>query len=596
VTPKMASAASTRITSRWAFSTPDEGLTVEARTSAVAALATELRLPVAAVQVLWKRGFRDAVSAGKFLNPRIEDLHDPFLLRDMDRAVARIEAAAAQGEPIEIHGDYDVDGVTSTVILKKALELIGVDAAWHIPHRLNDGYGMQVASVEEAAQRGVRLIVSVDNGIRATAAIARGLELGVETIVTDHHLPENDLPPAVAIVNPNRTDCGYPNPNLCGAGVVFKLAHAILSRAGWTERKLYRVLESFLKLVAIATIADIVPLTGENRIIVKYGLAGLGDARNHGLKALLTAAGFKDRVPDAGEVGFRIAPAINASGRMDSAGQAVRMFLTNDPAEAATIAQELFALNQERQTAERAVASAIFAQCAETPVTDTDAALVFWGEGWHRGVVGIVASRVVGRFHRPAIVLGVENGVAQGSGRSIEAFHLLDALESMRDLFTRFGGHAHAAGLTLPSGSLEAFRERLRAYAAGSLSAEDMRPVVKIDAVLQLPELSDALWLALEQIGPFGMDNRCPLFAVMGVQLASPPQVWKDKHLKVAVKQGTRTVAMKAWNMAEKAQEIGAMGLIDIAFEIERGWYGGWSLTAREFRAHEGQHQAISPQ
>lgn len=580
MTPKMASAASTLITSRWVFPALDDG-----DFAAITALASELRLPVPAVHILWNRGFRDVQSAGKFLDPRMEDLHDPFLLRDMDRAVARIETAIANRESIEIHGDYDVDGVTSTVILKKALELIGTEAAWHIPHRLNDGYGMQTASVEEAASRGVRLIISVDNGIRAGAAIARGLELGVDTIVTDHHLPEDELPPAVAIINPNRADCSYPNPNLCGAGVAFKLAHAILSRAGWAERKLYRVLESLLKLVAIATIADIVPLTGENRIIVKHGLAGLGDARNHGLRALLAAAGFKDRIPDAGEVGFRIAPAINASGRMDSAGQAVRMFLTTDPDEAAAIAQELFALNQERQAAERAVVNAIFAQCAETPVSDTDAALVFWGEGWHRGVVGIVASRVVNRFHRPAIVLGVENGVAQGSGRSIEAFHLLDALESMRELFTRFGGHAHAAGLTLPSDSLEAFRERFRVYAVGTLTPEDMRPVVKIDAVLRFADLNDALWLALEQLGPFGMDNRCPLFAVLGAQLAGPPQVWKEKHLKVAVKQGTRTVTMKAWNMADKAEEIGAMGLMDIAFEIERGWSSSWSLTAREFRA-----------
>jgi single-stranded-DNA-specific exonuclease len=264
VTPKMASAAFTRTTSRWIFPKADADSVL-----AIAALADELRLPAAAVRILWKRGFRDAVSAGRFLNPRMEDLHDPFLLRDMDRAVARIETAIAQGERIEIHGDYDVDGVTSTVVLKKALELIGVSAEWHIPHRLHDGYGMQAASVEEAAGRGVRLIISVDNGIRATAAIARGRELGVDTIVTDHHLPESgDLPPAVAIVNPNRDDCSYPNANLCGAGVAFKLAHAILSRAGWPERRLYRVLESFLKLVAIATVADMVPLTGENRIIV----------------------------------------------------------------------------------------------------------------------------------------------------------------------------------------------------------------------------------------------------------------------------------------------------------------------------------------
>jgi single-stranded-DNA-specific exonuclease len=565
--------------SPWKFPQPD--------LEAVAALAAQLRLPPAVAQILIARGFGDRVSAEKFLDPQLDDLHDPFLLRDMDRAVARIEAAIARGERIEIHGDYDVDGVTSTVIVKKALELIGADAGWHIPHRLHDGYGMQAAAVEEAAARGVKLIVSVDNGIRAAAAIARGVELGVDTVVTDHHLPETDLPPAVAVVNPNRADCSYPNPNLCGAGVAFKLTHAILSRAGWTREKLHRILESFLKLVAIATIADIVPLTGENRIIVKHGLSGLDNIRNPGLRALLAAAGFQNRAPDAGEVAFRIAPAINASGRMDTAGHAVRMFLTKDVEEAGAIAQELFALNQERQAAERAVVNEIFAQCTETPLSDADAAVVFWGEGWHRGVAGIVASRVVHKFHRPAIVLGVENGVAHGSGRSIEEFHLLDALESMRELFTRFGGHAHAAGLSLPAESLETFRERLRAYAAARLTPEDLRPVVEIDATIRLADLGDALWLALEEMAPFGMDNRAPIFAVQGAALAGAPMVWKDRHLKLAVKQGTRTVSMKAWNMADRVEEIGAMQSLDIAFEIERGWQGGWELTAREFRAAE---------
>lgn len=503
----------------------------------------------------------------------------------MDRAVERVRAAITRREPIEIHGDYDVDGVTSTVILKKALELAGAESGWHIPHRLHDGYGMQPAAVEEAAQRGARLIISVDNGIRAGAAIARANELGVDVIVTDHHLPEAELPPALAVINPNRTDCAYPNPNLCGAGVAFKLAHAILAGAGWPEAKLWRVVESFLKLVAIATVADIVPLTGENRVIVKHGLEGLRDVRNPGLRALLKAAGFADRVPDAGEVGFRIAPAINASGRMDSAGQAVRMFLTNDADEAERIARELFAWNQERQAAERSIVQEIFERCVATPVTDNDAALVLWGERWHRGVVGIVASRVVERFHRPAIVLGVENGVAQGSGRSIEAFHLLDALESMRDLFTKFGGHAHAAGLTLPESSLDTFRERLRAWAAERLTAEDMRPVVDIDAVIELPEINDALWQALEKIAPFGMGNRRPLFAARGVQLAGPPQIWKEKHLRLAARQGGRTVMMKGWGLSDLAEELREVREVDIAFEIERDWFGGWGLTARACRA-----------
>ncbi len=555
--------------------------------SAINALAHELNLPGAAATILWIRGYRDAATAHSFLNPRLEDLHDPFLLRDMDRAVDRIRTALARHETIEIHGDYDVDGVVSTVILKKALEMAGGQPAWHIPHRLLDGYGMQAASVDEAALRGVRVIISVDNGIRAVAAIERARELGIDVIVTDHHLPETELPPALAIVNPSRRDCSYPNPNLCGAGVALKLAHAILAGLGWPPAKLYRVIESFLKLVAIATVADIVPLTGENRIIVKHGLNGLGDVRNPGLRALLDAAGFRDRIPNATEVGFRIAPAINASGRMDDAAQAVRMFLTTDPDEAARIAQELFALNQQRQTAERAIVHEIFERCVAAPVSDSEAALIFWGEGWHRGVVGIVASRVMQRYHRPAIVMGVENGVAQGSGRSIEAFHLLDALESMRDLFTRFGGHAHAAGLTLPAPSLEAFRHRLQAYARERLTPEDMRPVVAVDAVLDLREVNEDLWSALEQIAPFGMDNPRPLFAVRSAQLAGPPQLWKEKHLKIAVRQSGRTVILKGFGMGARAEEWKALSSIDVAFEIERDWYGGLGLIARDCRACE---------
>lgn len=543
-------------------------------------------MPVAAARIIWTRGYRTPDAATHFLNPRLEDLHDPFLLRDMDRAVERIRAAIASGERIEIHGDYDVDGVTSTVVLKKAIEMAGGAADWHIPHRLHDGYGMQPAAVEEAASRGARLIVSVDNGIRARAAIERAGELGVDVIVTDHHLPESSLPPALAVINPNREDCGYPNKNLCGAGVAFKLAHAILSRAGWADARLFRTLESFLKLVAIATVADIVPLTGENRVIVKHGLGGLRDVRNPGLRALLDAAGFRDKVPTATEVAFRIAPAINASGRMDSAGQAVRMFVTADADEAKAIATELFTLNQERQAAERAIVHEILERCLATPVTDREAALVFWGEGWHRGVVGIVASRVMQRYHRPAIVLGVEDGVAQGSGRSISQFHLLDALESMRELFTKFGGHAHAAGLSLPSESLEVFRDRLQAWASARLTLEDLRPLVEIDAVLDLADVNEELWRALEQIGPFGMDNACPLFGLRGAVMSGPAQVWKERHLKLAVKHGARSMVLKAFGKADRAGELAAGQAVDVAFEVERDWFfGGLGLLARDWRA-----------
>jgi single-stranded-DNA-specific exonuclease len=538
-------------------------------------------------RILVQRGFADPAAASAFLRPSLADLHDPFLLRDMDRAAARIRTAISRGERIEIHGDYDVDGVTSTVVLMKALELAGAPSGWHIPHRLHDGYGMHPGAIDAAAARGIALIISVDNGIRAEAAIARANELAIDVIVTDHHLPEAALPPALAVINPNRPDCTYPNKNLCGAGVAFKLAHAVLAQAGWPDTRLNRVLESFLKLVAIATVADIVPLTGENRVIARHGLSGLRDVRNPGLRALLRVAGFAGRAPDAGEVGFRIAPAINASGRMDTAAHAVRMFLTDDEDEAERIARELFLLNQDRQAAERAIVNEIFARCVETPVTGRDAALVLWGDRWHRGVVGIVASRVVERFHRPVIVLGVENGVAHGSGRSIENFHLLEALEGMRELFTKFGGHAHAAGLTLPESSLDIFRERLCAWAAARLTPDDMRPIVAIDSMLDFADINDSLWSALEQLAPFGMGNQRPLFGARGVQLAGPPQIWKDKHIKLAARQGARTLMMKGWGQSELCDELRDVRHVDIAFEIERDFLGGWGLTLRACRAAE---------
>ncbi|MCU1327801.1 MAG: single-stranded-DNA-specific exonuclease RecJ [Bryobacterales bacterium] len=578
-----------RPTSRWVFPDPDP--------PELFPFAEDLKLPLAAARLLWRRGYRDVDAASHFLEPKIADMHDPFLLRDMGAAVDRIRRAISGGERMDIHGDYDVDGVTSTVVLLKALEMAGGTVGWHIPHRLHDGYGMQPAAVDEAASRGVKLIISVDNGIRAAAALARARELGIDVVVTDHHLPETELPPAVAIVNPNRLDCSYPNPNLCGAGVTLKLAHAVLAGLGWPEAKLYRILESFLKLVAIATVADIVPLTGENRIIVRHGLAGLSDARNPGLKALLENSGFGNRVPNATEVGFRIAPAINASGRMDSAGQAVRLFLTSDPAEADRIAKELFALNTERQAAERAIVNEILDRCLATPVVDSQRALIFWGEGWHRGVVGIVASRVMQRYHRPAIVLGVENGVAQGSGRSTDAFHLLDALESMRELFHKFGGHAHAAGLTLGEAQLDEFKLRLCDYAGSRLSAEDMMPVVQVDGVLEPSEADERLLFALEKIAPFGMHNPRPIFAFRSAGLSGPAQPWKERHLKIMARKGGRNLLLKAFGMGDQAEAINEAGIIDVTFELERDWYGGVGLLARDWRCaavHAPSSQAQS--
>src|SRR3954447_3410128 len=414
----------------------------------VSSLAAALGIGTPAAKVLVNRGFVDAEPAGRFLHPSFEELHDPLLMRDMPAALQRLERAVRGGEKILIYGDYDVDGTTSVVVLTKAIEMAGGAAGYHIPHPLKDGYGMRPEVVEAAAEQGVRLIVSVDTGIRASEVVKRANELAIDVIVTDHHLPEAELPPAVAVLNPNRRDCPYPEKNLCGAGVAFKLVQGLLARLGWPADKLRRVCESFLKLVAIATVADVVPLTGENRIFVTHGLRGLDKVRNPGLRALLDVAGFAEGVaPNARQVAFQLAPRINAAGRMDTAKAAVEMFLTTDSARAKELAQQLHDHNTDRRQVEADTRDI----CESVAVQDGAAALVYYGEAWHRGVLGIVASRLVERFYRPVFVLGLnaEDGLAQGSGRSIPAFHLLEALESMSDLFLKFGGHEHAAGVTL---------------------------------------------------------------------------------------------------------------------------------------------------
>jgi single-stranded-DNA-specific exonuclease len=556
----------------------------------VANLAAALRIGTPAAKVLAGRGFTDPVEARRFLRPSLDELYDPLLMRDMPAAVERLERAIRNREKILIYGDYDVDGTSSVVILTKAIELAGGAASFHVPHRLKDGYGMREEVVEAAAEQGVQLIVSVDTGIRAAEVVKRANQLAIDVIVTDHHLPEAELPPAIAVLNPNRPDCGYPEKNLCGAGVAFKLVQALLARLGWPADKFRRVCASFLKLVAVATVADVVPLTGENRIFVTHGLAGLDRVRNPGLRALLDVAGFaQGTAPTARQVAFQIAPRINAAGRMDTAKAAVEMFLTGDPTRAKELAGQLHDHNDERRQVEAETREI----CESVAVADGAAALVYYGETWHRGVLGIVASRLVERFYRPVFVLArnAEDGLASGSGRSIAAFHLLNALESMADLFVRFGGHAHAAGVTLDPARVPEFRERFNAYAAARLSAEDLQPRLDIDAALEIREITDESANDVFALAPFGHGNPPPLFAAMNVEVAGAPALWKEKHLKVLVKQHGRTLSLKAWNFAERSGELPAGGRVDIAFSLEEdAWAAargnpGWCAILRDVRA-----------
>jgi single-stranded-DNA-specific exonuclease len=554
--------------------------------ASIAALNAALHLGTPAAKVLANRGFTDVECARRHLAPALADLHDPFAMRDMDRAVERLRRAVRNRERILIYGDYDVDGTTSVVILTKAIELAGGSARFHVPHRLRDGYGMRSDVVEQAAGEGVGLIVSVDTGIRATAVVERANELGIDVIVTDHHLPETALPPALAVLNPNRPDCPYPDKSLCGAGVAFKLVQALLlGTLDWPVEKRGRVAESFLKMVAIATVADVVPLTGENRVIVKHGLSGLADVRNPGLRALLDAAGFSGtRLPTSRQVAFQIAPRLNAAGRMDTAQAVIELFLTSDPQRARELATQLQQQNAERQQVE----SGIREMCEGLAVDSSAAALVYYAEDWHRGVLGIVASRLVERLHRPIFVLSRNpgDGLAQGSGRSIPAFHLLEALESMPDLFVRFGGHAHAAGVTLETGRVDEFRQRFNAYAAARLSPEDLRPKLTIDGVVELREVDERSASGLFALAPFGHGNPVPLFAALDVEVAGPPAPWNGKHLRVLLRQNGRTLALKAWNFAERAAELAAGARVDVAFSIEEDAYaGGFSVVLRDIRS-----------
>jgi single-stranded-DNA-specific exonuclease len=555
-------------------------------------MAAALRVQRLTAQVLLSRGIQEPGEATRFLRPSLEHLHDPYLLAGMQEAVDRLRCAITKREKILIYGDYDVDGTMSVVILKTAIELAGGQAEFYVPHRLREGYGMRVEVVGEAAARGVRLLISVDTGIRAGETVKGARSLGIDVIVTDHHLPEAELPPALAVLNPNRPDCGYPEKSLCGAGVAFKLVQALLGTLGWDPDKLQRMLLSFLKLVAIATVADVVPLTGENRIIVKHGLAGMNRIRNQGLRALMEVSGLLERgAPSAREIAFQIAPRINAAGRMANAADVIHLFLTDNPEQARTLATQLHALNQERQQTEAEIVRQILDECVAAPVREDQAALVFSAPGWHRGVVGIVASRLVERFCRPVFVLCEEDNEALGSGRSIHAFHLLDALESMPDLFTRFGGHRQAAGLALDRARVEEFRQRLNAYASARLTPADFCPQLSIDALVSVNELNEESTAELLSLAPFGFGNPPPLIAARAVELCSEPTVLKEKHLRMRFRQNGRMLNATAWNFAERASELTPGNCYDAAFFVEedayalsRGW-SGWRAVLKDFRS-----------
>jgi single-stranded-DNA-specific exonuclease len=581
-TPEPAPALLSR---RWILSESDP--------RAAGALAREAGLPLLIAELLVARGVRTAAEAERFLHPQFEHLHDPYSMLGMERAVTRIQNAVAAREMILIYGDYDVDGTTAVVLLKTAIEMLGGVARFHVPHRLREGYGMQGEVLEAFARDGVRLVISVDTGIRAFAAAEAAETLGLDLIVTDHHLPEAamGLPKALAILNPNQAECGYACKHLCGAGVVFKLAQALLER--WDrERARAKILPSFLKMVAIATIADAVPLLGENRVIVAIGLEQLQRPVHPGLRSLMEVAQLDPsrRKLTPVDVAFRIAPRINAAGRMDVATEVIELFTTKDAKRAQEIAGKLDRLNQERRDAEATMLKEIVTRLEQEQQFREARCIVMDGDGWHRGVIGILASRIVDRTGKPAIVIAHENGnglagIAHGSGRSISAFHLLDAIESCRDLFTRFGGHAHAVGFSLPSERVEELRERLCRYAAARLSEEDLGSPLECDAVLPLDRVTPAVLSWLRRLEPMGMGNEEPVFLAQNVRVAAAPRYMKEKHARLQLAQGAHRGNLPAlgWNWAERLQlmHIDEGSVVHLAYKLrenEHPEFGGLEL------------------
>ena len=544
------------------------------------ALAASLQLHPVVARLLCLRGLGDPDAATRFLNPSLDHLHDPFQLADMPKAIDRLLGAVERQERIAVHGDYDVDGVIATVILRRALELLGGDVVHFIPHRIRDGYGLLPEAVDRLhTQQDVRVIVSVDCGIRGDAAARRARDLGVDLIITDHHEPDLTLPDALAVINPKRHDCTYLDKDLSGAGVALKLVQALCARTGRQ-----RWLPAFIKMAALGTLADVVPLRGENRVIAKLGLERLSQGPHTvGLRALLEASGLTGKPIDSFHVGFVLAPRINAAGRMSTPDLATRLLLAVDEGmadEARLLAEQLNAENTERQREE----AEILVQARRAVETDPDVGahglLVVSGDGWHRGVIGIVASKLVDAFHRPAIVLAIEGDVAYGSGRSIPGFDLLAALERCRDLFTRFGGHRQAAGLTLEASRLKEFRARITEDADARLGPDELTPRLRIDGALPLPAITAGVIGGVATLAPFGVGNRRPIFHADGVAIVDGPRTVKERHLKMSVRQGQCVFRAIAWQAAERADFLNAhRAALNLAFSLTENHYRGQTFV-----------------
>lgn len=540
-------------------------------------LTAELRLPPIVASLLVARGYADVEDARNYLRPRMDQLHPPSAMRGMSEAVERLSVAIRGGETVLVHGDYDVDGMCSTTILVRTLRHLGAAAVPFAPHRINDGYDLGEAGVQAAVANKATLVVTCDCGTTAHEPVADLRRRGIDVIITDHHLPSRPPPECVAVLNPRVDGCDYPDKDLCAAAVAFKLSLALLEHHGAGPN----VALNMLDLVALATVADVAPLRGENRILVRYGLRMMADSKNIGLRALISASGLEGRELTAGRIGFILAPRLNAVGRIGDAKRGLDLLLTSDESEANAIARDLEEINRTRQAIDRETLVAA-RKLAATCDLDSAAGLVIAAEGWHAGVIGIVASRLVEDLYRPIVLVAVDGGIGKGSGRSIPAFDLHAGLSACSDLLMRYGGHRAAAGLTVEASRIPELAERFDAVARERLTKHDLTPELRVDLELPLAEANDTLERMLRHFEPFGIGNPAPLLATRAIRLASAPRVIGQNGLKFALRDETTELEGVWWGVSHRAAEWSATQVVDVAYRLERDlWRDTSRLVAR---------------
>lgn len=570
---------------RWTFRR-DTNLTPEIAQT-VLSLSQELSISPILTEILVSRGIYTFEKARTFFRPNMEDIHDPFIMNDMDAAVKRISKAILNNEHMVVYGDYDVDGTDSTAMLWKFLKDIGADVTYFIPDRIKDGYGISTAGIDRVHDIGTKLLIAVDCGITATQQVEHARSYGIDVVICDHHEPGNEIPTAAAVLDPLKASCSYPNKYLCGCGVAFKLIQAlalsepIRSKLGEDAPK--RLLD-YLQYVTLATIADIVPLVNENRVMVKLGLELINSIPVPGIRGLIETSGLSVGRISSGQIVFVLAPRINAVGRLGDANRAVEMLASDSYDRAVQIARVMENENFQR----RKIDEETFLQAQDIVEkfleADNDSAIVLHQETWHPGVIGIVASRLVERYYRPTIMMTTVDGVAKGSARSISGFNIHEALKRCEDKLIQFGGHKYAAGLTVELDRLDEFREAFKQVTAELLTEDLLTPEIKIDAEVQLSDLTPKFIRVLSQFAPFGPENMRPIFAARGVEVLGQPRIVGKNHLRFKVRSSTHVMDAIGFNLGHLLNRVRNGSKIDVAFSLDEGEFAGETVPQLKIR------------